>query len=113
MVKLWRGSHIPKRYLPVSYTHLDVYKRQQNEHALCDVYLLDMETKLRRIQKLGLSYLTLNRSMISLSNGEAQRLHLASLLDATMSGLLYILDEPTIGLHPKDTDAVSYTHLYG
>lgn len=78
----------------------------QNEHALCDVYLLDMGTKLRRIQKLGLSYLTLNRSMISLSNGEAQRLHLASLLDATMSGLLYILDEPTIGLHPKDTDGI-------
>ena len=44
--------------------------------------------------------------MISLSNGEAQRLHLASLLDATMSGLLYILDEPTIGLHPKDTDGI-------
>lgn len=78
----------------------------REEHALVDIYLLDMKTKLHRIQKLGLSYLSLNRSMMSLSGGEAQRLHMASLLDATMSGLLYILDEPTIGLHPKDTDGV-------
>ena len=52
----------------------------------------------------GLGYLTLDRSTSTLSGGEAQRIRLASQLGANLSGVLYVLDGPTIGLHPKDND---------
>ena len=73
------------------------------EKALIQDYLLDLQTKLSRILKLGLGYLTLDRISSSLSAGEAQRLKLAAVLDSSMSGLIYILDEPTAGLHGADT----------
>ncbi len=52
---------------------------------------------------MGLGYLTLDRQVITLSGGELQRLRLAATLDSDLSGIIYILDEPTAGLHPKDT----------
>src|SRR5690625_6358764 len=52
---------------------------------------------------VGLGYLTLDRQVITLSGGEAQRLRLSALLDSALTGVLYIMDEPTVGLHPKDT----------
>jgi len=57
---------------------------------------------LRSIEQLGLAYLTLERSAGSLSGGEMQRLRLAHQISAPLSGILYILDEPSIGLHPRD-----------
>ncbi|MBC3515601.1 excinuclease ABC subunit UvrA [Neobittarella massiliensis] len=71
--------------------------------ALVADYLLDIETKLGRLRRVGLDYLTLQRQVVSLSGGERQRLRLAAALDCDLSGLLYILDEPTAGLHPRDT----------
>ncbi len=56
--------------------------------------------------RVGLDYLTLNREMRTLSGGEAQRIHLATQLGARLVGTQYVLDEPTIGLHPSDTDAM-------
>jgi excinuclease ABC subunit A len=70
---------------------------------LLEPILIDMPTKLKRIIDVGLGYLSLNRQTITLSGGEAQRLRLASLLGSGLTGVLYILDEPTIGLHPRDT----------
>ncbi|WP_224168802.1 MULTISPECIES: ATP-binding cassette domain-containing protein [Eubacterium] len=69
-------------------------------------YLLDLKTKLRRIINVGLGYLTLDRQAMTLSGGEAQRIKLAAALDAEITGIIYILDEPTVGLHPKDTEGV-------
>lgn len=69
-------------------------------------YVLDVKTKIHRIVKLGLGYLTLDRQTMTLSGGEAQRIKLAATLDSTLTGILYILDEPTIGLHPKDTHGI-------
>lgn len=66
-------------------------------------FLLDLETKLRRLAQVGLGYLTPDRQTMTLSGGEAQRLKLAATLDSDLTGLLYILDEPTAGLHPQDT----------
>ncbi|MEG0991532.1 MAG: hypothetical protein RSN88_11810 [Gordonibacter sp.] len=65
--------------------------------------LLDLDTKLARIAGVGLGYLTLNRTVVTLSGGELQRLRLSAILDSDLSGMVYILDEPTAGLHSKDT----------
>jgi excinuclease ABC subunit A len=66
-------------------------------------YLLDINTKLTRVINVGLGYLTVDRQIITLSGGELQRIRLAAILDSDLTGVIYILDEPTAGLHPKDT----------
>jgi excinuclease ABC subunit A len=58
--------------------------------------------RLQFMKKVGLDYLSLNRETSSLSGGEAQRIRLAAQLGSNLSGVLYVLDEPSIGLHPKD-----------
>jgi excinuclease ABC subunit A len=63
----------------------------------------DMTTRLNHILDVGLGYLSMNRQTVSLSGGEAQRLRLASVLGSGLTGVLYILDEPTTGLHSRDT----------
>lgn len=64
--------------------------------------LKDVRERLQFIVEVGLGYLTLSRSSITLSGGEAQRIRLASQMGSSLTGALYILDEPSIGLHPKD-----------
>lgn len=68
--------------------------------------LLDLSEKLRRMIDVGLGYLSLDRQSITLSGGEAQRLRLATLLGSGLTGVLYVMDEPTTGLHPRDTDGL-------
>ena len=62
----------------------------------------DLRERVRRLVDVGLGYLTLDRASPSLSAGEAQRLRLAALLGSGLTGVLYVLDEPTIGLHARD-----------
>ncbi|SCZ81786.1 excinuclease ABC subunit UvrA [Acidaminobacter hydrogenoformans] len=76
------------------------------ELALVAPYIRDLDAKLRRIVNVGLGYLSLDRQTMTLSGGEGQRIKLAAVLDSTMTGLIYIMDEPTIGLHPKDTAGI-------
>ena len=64
----------------------------------------DLQARVRRLVNVGVGYLALDRSSPTLSAGEAQRLRLASLLGSGLTGVLYVLDEPTIGLHPRDHD---------
>lgn len=71
--------------------------------ALVEAYIRDIKTKLVRFINVGLGYLSLDRQVITLSGGELQRSRLAAVLDSDLSGVIYILDEPTAGLHPKDT----------
>src|SRR5205814_9408369 len=63
----------------------------------------DLSERIRRLVSVGAGYLTMERSSPTLSEGEAQRLRLAALLGSDLTGVLYVLDEPTIGLHPRDT----------
>ena len=63
----------------------------------------DLNERLDRLVEVGVGYLTMERASPSLSAGEAQRLRLAALLGSGLSGVLYVLDEPTIGLHQRDT----------
>lgn len=65
--------------------------------------LLEIENRIQYLIDVGLGYLTLNRLSNSLSGGESQRINLATSLGSSLVGSLYILDEPSIGLHPKDT----------
>ncbi|MDF2905433.1 MAG: uvrA [Herbinix sp.] len=76
------------------------------QYELVKAYLLDTNTKLTRVINVGLGYLTVDRQIITLSGGEMQRIRLAALLDSDLSGVIYILDEPTVGLHPKDTSGL-------
>ncbi|NNE76703.1 MAG: excinuclease ABC subunit A, partial [Pricia sp.] len=66
--------------------------------------LKEINTRLGFLDKVGLSYLTLNRKSNTLSGGESQRINLATSLGSSLVGSMYILDEPSIGLHPKDTE---------
>jgi excinuclease ABC subunit A len=66
--------------------------------------LVEINSRLSFLQKVGLDYLTLNRNSASLSGGESQRINLATSLGSSLVGSMYILDEPSIGLHPKDTE---------
>ncbi|MAO42012.1 MULTISPECIES: excinuclease ABC subunit UvrA [Leeuwenhoekiella] len=66
--------------------------------------LTEIESRLEFLAKVGLNYLTLNRKSNTLSGGESQRINLATSLGSSLVGSMYILDEPSIGLHPKDTE---------
>ncbi len=77
-----------------------------NEHdgKIASRLLKEINTRLGFLNKVGLGYLTLNRKSNSLSGGESQRINLATSLGSSLVGSMYILDEPSIGLHPKDTE---------
>jgi excinuclease ABC subunit A len=73
------------------------------EWLLVEPVVADLEERVRRLVDVGVGYLTLAQATPSLSAGETQRLRLAALLGSGLTGVLYVLDEPTIGLHPSDT----------
>jgi len=76
------------------------------EEAIAKDLLKALQEKISFLLRVGLDYLTLNREMRTLSGGEAQRIHLATQLGSQLVGTQYVLDEPTIGLHPRDTAAM-------
>ncbi|MCL4171537.1 UNVERIFIED_CONTAM: hypothetical protein GTU68_015593, partial [Idotea baltica] len=76
----------------------------KNDAHIADRLLKEINTRLGFLDKVGLNYLTLNRKSNTLSGGESQRINLATSLGSSLVGSMYILDEPSIGLHPKDTE---------
>ncbi|MEP2969470.1 excinuclease ABC subunit UvrA, partial [Nonlabens ulvanivorans] len=75
----------------------------QNELDIAKRLLAEIQSRLNFLSDVGLNYLTLNRKSNSLSGGESQRINLATSLGSSLVGSMYILDEPSIGLHPRDT----------
>ncbi|WP_427366028.1 excinuclease ABC subunit UvrA [Candidatus Caldatribacterium saccharofermentans] len=73
-----------------------------NEAVIAEPVLREIRSRLGFLKEVGLEYLTLNRSAATLSGGEAQRIRLATQIGSGLVGVLYVLDEPTIGLHPRD-----------
>ena len=76
----------------------------EHEQQIAQRLLTEINSRLQFLLDVGLGYLTLNRASNSLSGGESQRINLATSLGSALVGSLYILDEPSIGLHPRDTE---------
>ncbi len=79
-------------------------KLTDREAAVASKAIDEIVSRLRYIDEVGLGYLTLNRTSNTLSGGESQRINLVTALGSSLVGSLYILDEPSIGLHPRDTE---------
>jgi excinuclease ABC subunit A len=82
----------------------DNLKLSEYDAIVAKRLLIEIKDRLSFLQKVGLEYLTLNRTSATLSGGESQRINLATSLGSSLVGSMYILDEPSIGLHPKDTE---------
>ncbi|MFI5264812.1 MAG: excinuclease ABC subunit UvrA, partial [Candidatus Kapaibacterium sp.] len=84
--------------------HFDTIDLSEFQHFIADRLILEIQKRLRYLDDVGLGYITLERLSNTLSGGESQRIQLASSLGGALTGTLYVLDEPSIGLHQKDTE---------
>lgn len=82
---------------------LQAIELSPREHALVKNVLTQVRNRLAYLQQVGLGYLTLDRTLRTLSGGEGQRVALTTALGSSLVNMLYVLDEPTVGLHPADT----------
>lgn len=92
---------LPIKELVVFFEKLEL---SEHDSVIAKRLLKEINTRLGFLSKVGLDYLTLNRKSNTLSGGESQRINLATSLGSSLVGSMYILDEPSIGLHPKDTE---------
>ena len=84
-------------------------KLTKTENEIADQILKEISQRLSFLNNVGLGYLTLDRSAVTLSGGEAQRIRLATQIGSQLMGVLYVLDEPSIGLHPRDNNRLLNT----
>ena len=101
--------------LPVGEAHayFEALEMEGRQGEIADKILKELRARYRFLVDVGLNYLSLNRSAETLSGGEAQRIRLASQIGAGLVGVMYILDEPSIGLHQRDNERLlrTLTHL--
>ncbi|MCF8228751.1 MAG: excinuclease ABC subunit UvrA [Bacteroidales bacterium] len=104
-VKLGGKSPVDLVLMPIQEVNrfFNALKLNDHDRKVAKRILLELKNRLQFLQDVGLGYLTLNRLSSSLSGGESQRINLATSLGSSLVGSLYILDEPSIGLHPRDT----------
>ena len=91
---------------------LNKLKLTQQEKHISKMIIKELKNRLEFLMNVGLEYLTLNRSAGTLSGGEAQRIRLASQIGSELRGVLYILDEPSIGLHQRDNQRLIKTLMH-
>ncbi|MTB53964.1 excinuclease ABC subunit UvrA [Lewinella sp. W8] len=84
--------------------HFQQLELSDHDATIARRLLLEINNRLQSMMDLGLSYLTINRLSSSLSGGESQRINLTRTLGSNLTASMYILDEPSVGLHPRDTD---------
>ena len=121
-----RGRRLKKEILAVTvgnkniseYTELSISEAlnfvenlelTEKEQQISDLILKEIRSRLKFLQNVGLEYLTLARSSGTLSGGESQRIRLATQIGSSLMGVLYVLDEPSIGLHQRDNDKLLAT----
>ncbi len=85
-------------------TFFDALQLEGNKAQIAEKIILEISARLGFLVNVGLDYLSLNRSADTLSGGEAQRIRLASQIGSGLTGVMYVLDEPSIGLHQRDND---------
>ena len=95
--------------VPEARRELESWTLTENQRTVAEQALGEILTRLKFLENVGLEYLTLDQKAYTLSGGEAQRIRLASQIGSGLVGVMYILDEPTIGLHPRDTDRLLHT----
>ncbi len=88
---------------------LDDIQLTEQEHRIGDGILKEIKSRLGFLKNVGLDYLTLSRGASTLSGGESQRIRLATQIGSALTGVLYVLDEPSIGLHQRDNDKLIAT----
>ncbi|MFP3724710.1 excinuclease ABC subunit UvrA [Priestia filamentosa] len=106
------GKHIGKVTsfsVQEAYEFFATLSLSEKEMQIAQMILREITERLGFLNNVGLDYLTLNRSAGTLSGGEAQRIRLATQIGSRLSGVLYILDEPSIGLHQRDNDRLIET----
>ena len=93
-------------HLPISALHdlFSSFEFNDYERKVAERLIYEIQSRLTFLVKIGLGYLTLNRKSNTLSGGETQRINIATSLGSSLVGSMYILDEPSIGLHSKDTE---------
>ncbi len=105
----WSIFDITKMPIERSMVELDQLPLTVRNMAIAEPILKEIKERLRFLQGVGLGYLTLERNSGTLSGGEAQRIRLASQIGSGLAGVLYILDEPSIGLHQRDNNKLIKT----
>jgi excinuclease ABC subunit A len=105
-VKIHQTSIIDLVLWPISKvkTFFDALDLSDHDQSIAKRILIEINNRLEYMNRVGLGYLTLNRLSSTLSGGEFQRIKLATSLGSALVGSMYILDEPSIGLHPRDTE---------
>ena len=94
------------------YAFFDALTLTKTEHLIADLILKEIKARLNFLRNVGLSYLNLARSAGTLSGGESQRIRLATQIGSGLTGVLYILDEPSIGLHQRDNEKLLNTLVH-
>ncbi len=97
-------SEIVQMQLQDAYRFFNELKLNEHDQKVSKRLLIEINNRLKFLNDVGLGYLNMNRLSNSLSGGESQRINLATSLGSSLVGSMYILDEPSIGLHPRDTD---------
>jgi excinuclease ABC subunit A len=105
-MNLYEISALP---LKQALTFFQNLKLQGHKQAIAEKIILEIASRLTFLNNVGLDYLSLERSAETLSGGEAQRIRLASQIGSGLTGVMYVLDEPSIGLHQRDNDRLLQT----